>query len=277
MRRARRVIAIAAFTLASCSSQVLPASTPTSDAVILRLYTTTATVRLTNALTLSYARLYPSVSFDILVSNYEGVVDRVGALEQVYFVTSHLPPIEEVPLWAAPIGQDGIAIITHPDNPVSDLSLPQLRAVYQGKITNWRELGGADHEIIVISREAGSGTRAEFERLVMGTRDITQSAIIAPSSAAVVTSVSREPNALGYVSMSYIESSVQAVRVGGALLTRKSVYDNTYPLRTTLFIAGLEEPQPEAYRMFIGWVQSQPGQAIVASLHAPLLMPEAGE
>lgn len=268
---------IAAFTLVSCSSQVLPASTPTSDAAILRLYTSTATMRLANDLTLSYAQLYPTVSFDVLVSNYEGVVERALGEEHSYFLTNHLPAIETLPLWAAPVGQDAIAIITHPQNPVSSLTLRQLRDIYRGEITHWRDVGGAEQDIIVISREAGSGTRAEFERLVMGARGISASALIAPSSAAVVTSVAREPGAIGFVSMSYLESSVHSLTVEGTALTAESVFENTYPLRTTLFIAGREEPTLDAYRMFIGWVQSPAGQAMVARSHAPLLLPEAGE
>ena len=269
---------IAAFTLVSCSSQVLPASTPTSDAAILRLYTTTATMRLANDLTLSYAQLYPSVSFDVLVSNYEGVVERALGEEHSYFLTNHLPAVETLPLWAAPVGQDAIAVIAHPQNPVSGLTLRQVRGIYRGEITRWRDVGGADDgEIIVISREAGSGTRAEFERLVMGARGISASALIAPSSAAVVTSVAREPGAIGFVSMSYLDSSVRPLAIEGTSLTAESVSGNTYPLRTTLFIAGGEEPTLEDYRMFMGWVQSPAGQVVVARSHAPLLLPEAGE
>lgn len=275
MRRTRRVLAIMAVTLAGCSSQVLPASTPTSDAVSLRLYASTAVVRLASDLIHNYAQMRSSVSFDLIESNYQGALDYVRMEDGAYFLTSHLPPLDAIPLWAAPIGQDGIAIITHPANPVSNLSLQQLLNIYRGRITNWREVGGDDQPIVVISREQGSGTRGEFERLVIGDRGTTQTALIAPSSEAVVISVARQPGSIGYVSMSYLDSSVTAIAINHTLPDVDTVYDNTYPLRVTLFIAGLAEPEETEYRMFIGWMQSPEGQAIIARTHAPLLRPDA--
>jgi phosphate transport system substrate-binding protein len=175
-------------------------------------------------------------------------------------------------LWGAPIGQDGIAIITHPTNPVTKLSIEQLRAVYQGLISDWSILGGSPGPITVISREAGSGTRAEFERLLMGERQTTQSAQIAPSSAAVIASVGREPGSIGYVSMSYLDASVQALAIENIAPIQANVQQNTYPLRMTLFFAGPAEPVA-ALRFFIAWVQSPEGQAVVAQRYTPLLSP----
>jgi phosphate transport system substrate-binding protein len=270
MGRAKRTLVIVAFTLVSCSNQVVPASTPTTDAFTLRLYTSSATIPLTNDLTRSYTQFQPSISFDIITSNYEGIVNLITEENPAYFVTNHLPI--ESPLWGAPIGQDGIAVVTHPDNPVSGLTTEQLRRIYQGRIVNWREVGGLDLPITVISREEGSGTRAEFERLVMGDRLTIQSAEIAPSSEAVVVSAGRDPGGIGYVSMSYLDSSVRALSIDEIAPTLENVYLNTYPLRATLFIAGLNEPQNE-YRAFIAWVQSLDGQAIVAHKYAPLSKP----
>ena len=274
MGRTRRAIAIVAITQVSCSNQAIPASTPTSDAAILRLYTTTATVRLASDLTYEYAQLRPSVSFDIIESNYAGITDHVRVETSAYFLTSHLPQADDFPLWAAPVGQDGIAIITHWDNPVHNLTTAQLRDIYQGQITNWQALGGNDQPIQVFSREEGSGTRAEFEQLVMGDRQTIRSAMIAPSSETMLLSVLRSDNSIGYISMSHLDASAQVLTVNDTRITGDSVYDNTYPLRSTLFIAGMQEPQDAEYRAFIGWVQSPAGQAIVQRWHAPLLRPE---
>ncbi len=270
MGRAGRTLVIVAFTLVSCSSQVVPASTPTTDAITLRLYTSSATIPLTNDLTRSYTHIQPSISFDISNGNYEQVVDLITDENPAYFVTNHLPI--ESPLWGAPIGQDGIAIVTHPDNPVVNLTTEQIRRIYQGRIVNWQDVGGLDLPITVISREQEAGTRAEFERLVMGERRTTQSAEIAPSSEAVVVSAGRDPSAIGYVSMSYLDASVRAINVDDIEPTLENVYMNTYPLRATLFFAGLNEPQNE-YRAFIAWVQSLEGQAVVARKYAPLSKP----
>jgi phosphate transport system substrate-binding protein len=161
-------------------------------------------------------------------------------------------------------------VIVHPENLLTDLTTEQLRNIYQGYISNWRDLGGTDLDVTVISREGGSGTRAEFEQLVMGERRTTLAAQIAPSSTAMVTSVATQAGGIGYVSMGYLDSRVRALSIDGVPLNVDTVYENTYPLRSTLYFIGLEEPQDD-YRVFIGWVQSPEGQAVVARHYAPLL------
>jgi phosphate transport system substrate-binding protein len=106
----------------------------------------------------------------------------------------------------------------------------------------------------------------------MGDRRTKLAAQIAPSSNAVVTSVAGLPSGIGYVSMAYLDASVHSLMIDGAAPTSDAVYNNTYPLRSTLYFVGLEEPQDD-YRVFIGWVQSPAGQAVVARHYAPLLRP----
>lgn len=272
MGRARRTLVIVALTLAGCSTPVIPASTPTLDPVILRLNSTTATLPLLSDLTRTYSQIVPDVRFEISASSFASAAASALADPPVYFLTNHLPPPETSPLWGAPIGQDGIAIITYPGSGVDNLTTGQIRAIYQGRITNWAEVGGTDMVITIISREDSSGTRAEFERLVMGDRQTARTAQIAPSSSALVTSVARQPGSIGYVSISYLNPTVKAIRVDGSAPTQANVYRNTYPLRTTIFFAGPGEPQDEL-RTFIGWVQSPEGQAVVAQRYAPLLQP----
>lgn len=268
MRRSRRTLVVVAFALASCSTQVLPASTPTTHAVTLRLYSVTATIPLLNDLIRSYSQLQPEVSFDVQASNYAGVIDLLADEPDAYFVTNHLPP-EASLLWGAPIGQDGIAIVTHPEAGVTGLSIGALRDIYQGRVTNWAAVGGADLEIVVVSREDGSGTRAEFERLVMGDRRTTRTALVAPSSAAMLETVAREAGSIGYVSMGYTDDRVRVLAIDDVTLTPQTVHANLYPLRATLFIAGLREPEG-ALRAFIAWVQSPGGQAAVGRKYAAL-------
>jgi phosphate transport system substrate-binding protein len=268
LRQVKRSLAIVAFTLVSCSSQVLPAHTPAIPTTALRLYTTTATLPLMQELTSVYSLSHPNLVFDTLSGDYEALLDRVMRLEAPYFITNHLPI--DSPLLGYPIGQDGIAVIVHPDNSVTGLTLEQVRWIYSGQISNWREVGGADLAIEVISREDGSGTRAEFESQVVGERQTTLLARVAPSSAAMVESVASLNNAIGYVSMSYLDATVRALAVDGALPTIDAVYSNTYPLRSIIYVAGLEEPQDD-YRAFIGWIQSPQGQTVVGRLHAPLV------
>ncbi|HLV34207.1 MAG TPA: substrate-binding domain-containing protein [Spirillospora sp.] len=271
MGRARRTLVIVGLTLASCSSPVLPASTPTSDAVILRLNSSPAMLPLLTELTQSYTQVMPGVHFEISTASHATLISQAVGNDGIYFLTNHLPP-EDDELWGAPIGQDGIVIITHPDNPPVDLTTEQLRGIYQGQITDWSSLTGVNLAIVVISREAGSSTRAEFERLVMGERQTTQIARIAPSSSAMLASAARQPGATGYVSLGYLDSSVQAIHIDGVAPTQANIFHNAYPLRTTIFFAGPGEPEG-ALRAFIGWVQSPEGQAVVARRYVPLTQP----
>lgn len=269
MWRTRRTLVVVALALASCATPVPPASTPTTHAATLRLYATSATLPLLNDLIRLYAQRAPEARFDVRSANYAGVVNLLLQEPDAYFLTNHLPSPEISALWGAPIGQDAIAIIAHPDSAAAGLTLAELRDVYQGRITNWRALGGADQLIVVVSREDGSGTRAEFERLVMGERRTTRTALVAPSSAAMVEIVARQPGSLGYVSLSWVDPRLALLPVDGVLPTPQTVAANTYPLRATLFVAGLGEPQGPL-RAFIAWAQSPEGQAVVARRHAPL-------
>ncbi len=243
----------------------------------LRLYATTPTIPLIHNLTTAYTRLNPSISFDVTTGDYKTVVQEVLRNESAYLISTHLD--KDSLLWAAPIAQDGIAIIVHPDNDISELTTAELRNIYQGWIDSWDDLGGHDGEMVVVSREDGSGTRAEFESLIMGARRTTPTAQIAPSSEAMVLSVAREPESIGYVSMSSVDERVRALTLDGAAPTLENVYDNIYPLRSIVYIAGQREPSADDeierhYRAFIAWVQSPDGQALVEQGYAPLLRPD---
>lgn len=271
MRRAKRALAIVAITLVSCSTPIVPAATPTTNTALLRLYATTGTLPLANELTTTYSQRHPGVAFDVMAGHYDSLVAQLALDDSLYFLTSHLPA--ESPFLGYPVGQDGIAVIVHPDIAIPGLSAAQLRDILQGRVLEWGAVGGPSREIVVFSREDGSGTRAELERLIMGDRQTTRAARLAPSSAAMVGSVARTPGAIGYVSMSYLDDSVRAIPINGVLPALETVYDNSYPLRSTIFVAGAREPEG-AFRAFIGWAQSPEGQAVVARSYAPLLAPE---
>ncbi|MFN8372880.1 MAG: phosphate ABC transporter substrate-binding protein [Anaerolineae bacterium] len=266
MRRAKRALAIITFTLVSCSSQVIPASTPATPPTTLLLYGTTATLPLIQDLTSAYSLTHPNLIFETQVASYESLVERVMRLEIPYFVSTYLPI--DSPLLGYPIGQDGIAVIVHPDNPVTALTTEQVRRIYEGEIVNWREVGGSDLPIEVVSREDGSGTRREFESQVMGERQTTLLARLAPTSAAMVTSVAALRGGIGYVSISYLDDRVRALRLDDVEATQANVANNTYPLRSIIYVVGVEEPVTD-YRAFIAWMQSPEGQAVVAQHYAP--------
>lgn len=276
MRCARRTLAILALTtstLMSCTGNVTPANTPTIETQNLRLYTTSATSPLTMQLTTSYADVTPSLTVDTRTGNYRATRERFENAETPYFITNHLPV--DSPLWAAPIGQDGIAIITHPDTPLENITLDQLRDIYRGRITQWQAIDAKiDSVITVISREDGSATRSEFERMVMGQATTTSNARVAPSSQSMIETVIATPGSIGYVSMGYLNATrmtdrVNLLAIGETLPTPQTVADNIYPLRSTLFVVGNVEPE-DTYRAFVGWMQGPAGQVIIGQNYAPL-------
>ena len=128
------------------------------------------------------------------------------------------------------IALDGIAIIVHPENPVSDLSVQQVADIYTGKITNWKDLGGEDAEIVLIGREAGSGTRDGFES-VTGTKDACQYRQELTSTGDVITTVSQNPDAIGYASLAALKDTVKALTVGGVAPSEDTVKDGSYVIQ----------------------------------------------
>ena len=122
---------------------------------------------------------------------------------------------------------DGIAIVVSPENPVSDLDVDTIAKIYTGEITNWKDVGGNDAEIVLIGREAGSGTRDGFESIT-GTKDSCAYRQELTSTGDVINTVSKNPNAIGYASLSAVGESVKALTVGGVAATEDTVRDGSY-------------------------------------------------
>ena len=125
------------------------------------------------------------------------------------------------------LAYDGIAVVVSPENPVSDLTIEQIADIYTGKITNWSEVGGSDAEIVLIGREAGSGTRDGFESIT-GTEEACQYRQELTSTGDVIATVSQNPNAIGYASLSAVKDTVKALSVGGVAPSEDTVKDGSY-------------------------------------------------
>ena len=142
---------------------------------------------------------------------------------------------------------DGIAIIVNPQNPVKDLTLEQIAKIYTGEITNWKDVGGNDAEIVLIGREAGSGTRDGFESIT-DTKDACQYRQELTSTGDVITTVSQNPNAIGYASLAAIKDSVKALTVNGVAPTEATVKDGTYLVQRPFVLVTKEGAGPERDR-----------------------------
>ena len=163
---------------------------------------------------------------------------------------------------------DGIAIIVHPDNPVDDLTVEQLAQVYTGEITNWKELGGDDAEIVLIGREAGSGTRDGFESIT-GTTDACQYRQELTSTGDVITTVSQNPAAIGYASLASLKDTVKALTVDGVEPTEETVKDGSYAVqRPFVLVTRTDDPLSETAQAFFDFATSAEAAEIIAKAGA---------
>ncbi len=169
---------------------------------------------------------------------------------------------EDTSLWSTPIALDGIAIVVHPQNDLEGLTMLQLKDVFFGRIWDWKDVGGQAGEIVAISREDGSGTRAVFEELVMQGQRVTPMAVVMPSSRAVVEYVAQHPEAIGYVSMGHLTEEVKVLEIEEVAPTPSSVRQGAYHLLHPLFLITRQEPTDEI-KGFIDFVLSPTGQSIV--------------
>ena len=128
------------------------------------------------------------------------------------------------------LAYDGIAIVVNPENAVADLDVETIAKIFTGEITNWSEVGGSDTEIVLIGREAGSGTRSGFEELV-GVEDLCQYRQELTSTGDVITAVASNPGAIGYASVASLKDTVKAVSVGGVAPTSETVKDGSYAIQ----------------------------------------------
>ncbi len=170
------------------------------------------------------------------------------------------------------IAYDGIAIVVNPDVDIATLSVEQVRGIFSGEITNFSEVGGPDAEIVVVSREEGSGTRAAFEELVMNYKDangdavetpITETALLQQSNGQVSTIVSTTPNTIGFLSFGYLSDAVKGVSIDNVAPTVENVKNGSYSIFRPLNLLTNGEAQG-LVKAFIDYILSDAGQEIVA-------------
>jgi phosphate transport system substrate-binding protein len=163
------------------------------------------------------------------------------------------------------IGKDGIAVIVNPGVGVDNLTKEQARDIFMGKISNWKDVGGPDKPIVVVSREEGSGTRTAFQELVMGTNNlITDKAILQNSNGAIRTTVASTPNSTGYLSLGALDKSVKALKINGVDATEDNAATGKYPVVRPLLMLTKGDPKGAA-KAWLDWIMTADGQAMVKS------------
>ncbi len=166
------------------------------------------------------------------------------------------------------LAYDGIAIIVHPDNPVSDLTLEQIAKLYTGEITNWKDVGGNDAEVVLIGREAASGTRDGFESIA-GTKDACQYRQELTSTGDVITAVSQNPDAIGYASLASVKDTVKALNVGGVTPSEATVKDGSYLVQRPFVLVTVEgKALSPAAQAFFDYALSADAASIISAAGA---------
>lgn len=163
------------------------------------------------------------------------------------------------------LAYDGIAIIVNPENSVSDLSLADIASIYTGKITNWSEVGGGDAEIVLIGREAGSGTRDGFESIT-GTEEACKYRQELTSTGDVITTVASNPDAIGYASLAAVSDSVKALSVDGVVPGEDTVKDGSYVVqRPFVLVTKTDSQLSDAAQAFFDFATSEDAVELISS------------
>ena len=168
-------------------------------------------------------------------------------------------------LKATVLAYDGIAIVVNPENTVENLSLEDVAKIYKGEITNWSEVGGNDVEIVLIGREAGSGTRDGFESIT-DTEDVCQYRQELTSTGDVITTVSQNPGAIGYASVASVKETVKALTIDGVAATEATIKDGSYVVqRPFVLVTKADAALSEAAQKFYDYITSADANEIIAA------------
>ncbi len=163
------------------------------------------------------------------------------------------------------VAKDGIAVIVNPGNGISEITIPQIAAIFTGEISNWKDLGGVPGPIVVISRDNSSGTYEVFNELALGGGKVREDAVVLASNNAVAQTVSQTPGSIGYVGLGYLSDAVKALKVGGVMPNNATVNSGAYKLARPLYMYTNGNPKGLA-KQYLDFIWSAEGQGIVGDL-----------
>ena len=226
----------------------------------------TSVEKIVNEMKAEFEALNPGITIQYTGNGSSaGIKDTIAGTNNIGASSRELSEEEKAEgLTETKFAYDGIAIAVNPANEVKDITLEQLQKIYCGEITNWKELGGKDAEIYVVSREESSGTRSAFEELIKleETEGLTSNAAVCEGNGPAQIAIAGNENAIGYVSFAYIDETVNQLMVEGVEGTVENVKNGTYALsRPFLFVSN--DNVSEAGQKFLAFAMSADGQACV--------------
>ena len=211
-----------------------------------------------------YSQFAPLVAFEVTGLGTELGLQDLGSNRADIAMVSWLPGDLPAGLKATPIARDAIAVIVHPRNALAELGLVKLQDLYSGTVHTWSQAAGqlSGAQVQPVSREKGSGTRAAFEKIVMGDLRVTPRSVVVHSSEAVVEFVAGHPEAIGYVSMGSVTADVKVLAVEGRTPQPTTAAQGSYPLTRELWLV-YPDPPAGAVQAFLRHVLSPAGQGTV--------------
>lgn len=204
------------------------------------------------------------------IGSSAGITNAISGVSEIGMSSRDLKEEEKAKgLTETIIAYDGIVVVTHPTNKVKNLTMEQVKQIFTGEVSNWKELGGEDMEIVVVSREDGSGSRDAFQEIVGYTSgELVRSAIIASGNGNIKTTVATNKHAVGFISFEYIDSSISTININGVKATAENVLQQKYSLSRPFLFVHKEDNLTPAGQQFIDYILSPEGQAIVAETGA---------
>lgn len=204
------------------------------------------------------------------IGSSAGITNAISGVSEIGMSSRDLKQEEkDAGLTETIVAYDGIVVVTHPSNKVKDLTMEQVKQIFTGEVTNWSELGGDDMEIVVVSREDGSGSRDAFQEIVgYSSGELTREAIIASGNGNIKTTVATNKHAVGFISFEYIDESIATVKINGVESTAENVLNNTYSLSRPFLFVHKESEISKSGTDFIDYILSEEGQEIVAGTGA---------
>ncbi len=192
-----------------------------------------------------------------------GIQSALSGAAQIGMADLVILPPEAKSLNTVVVARDGIALIVNLKNKIDNLTIQQVQGIYNGKIKNWKEIGGNDHLITVISREAGSGTRSSFEDIIKNI-SLTKEAIIQDSNGTVRETVINDANAIGYLSHGLINEKIKPITVNGISCTAENIISGKYILVRPIYLLTKGAPS-DKIKGFIDYILSSQGQETIKS------------
>jgi hypothetical protein len=255
------------FTLAACADEPPPTPqpiTPTAPVPPLQIGLASSAGSLreqVGAPYLAYAQSAGLAAVEYTTANYRTLLtDLSGGLLDAALV--HLVP-DGRDLWFSPVALDGLVVVVHPDNPVTSLTPAEIQALFSGRIANWAALGGPGQDVMIYSREPGSGTRLIFDQRLMAEQRVSINAQIISGDDALLAAVADDPAAVGY-SMMGSASGVKMVAIDGLAPTPDAATTQSYPYTVPLYFVSPAEPQG-TLRAYLAWLQSPTGQTLLGA------------